>query len=63
MAQDGLTGILNESSASQIAASARRIYPLAFGLPPFGSKGKRLNGQARRLIYAKLECPMQDIHL
>ena len=31
--------------------------------PPFGSKGKRLNGQARRLIYAKLECPMQDIHL
>ena len=31
--------------------------------PPFGLKGRRLNGQAKRLTYAKLECPMQDIHL
>ena len=30
---------------------------------PFGLKGRRFNGQAKRLIYAKLECPMQDIHL
>ena len=44
-------------------ASARRIHPPAFGRPPFGSKGKRLNGQARRLLYAKLGSPMQDFHL
>ena len=31
--------------------------------PPFGLKVRRLNGQAKRLTYAKLECPMQDIHL
>ncbi len=31
--------------------------------PPFGLKGRRFDGQAKRLIYAKLECPMQDIHL
>ena len=36
---------------------------LAIWAPPFGTKGRRLNGQARRLIYAKLECPLQDIHL
>ena len=44
-------------------ASSRRIHPPAFGLPPFGLKGRRFDGQAKRLIHAKLECPMQDIHL
>ena len=38
-------------SASQITASARRIHPLAFGLPPFGLEGKRFDGQAKRLLY------------
>ena len=26
--------------------------------PPFSLKGRRFNGQANRLIYAKLECPL-----
>ena len=33
-------------------ASARRIHPLAFGLPPFGLKGRRFDGQAKRLLYS-----------
>ena len=32
-------------------ASARRIHPPALGLPPFGLKGKRFYGQAKRLLY------------
>ena len=32
-------------------ASARRIHPPAFGLPPFGPKGRRFDGQAKRLLY------------
>ena len=32
-------------------ASARRIHPLAFGLPPFDLKGRRFDGQAKRLLY------------
>ncbi|XOQ33090.1 MAG: hypothetical protein ACFWUL_11190 [Dialister sp.] len=59
---------LLETSDGQ-TSDARLLMPLR-GYPspglwpsPFGLKGRRLNGQAKRLIYAKLECPMQDIHL
>ena len=31
-------------------ASSRRIHPLPFGLQPFGLKGKRFYGQAKRLL-------------
>ena len=33
-------------------ASKRRIHPPAFGLPPFGLKGRRFDGQAKRLLYS-----------
>ena len=33
-------------------ASLRRIHPPAFGLPPFGLKGRRFDGQAKRLLYS-----------
>ena len=33
-------------------ASSRRIHPPPFGLPPFGLKGKRFDGQAKRLLYS-----------
>jgi hypothetical protein len=58
----GNTGLFYPSCFAA-PASSRRIHPPAFGLPPFGLKGRRFDGQAKRLIYAKLECPMQDIHL
>ncbi len=34
------------------SASSRQIHPLPFGLPPFGLKGRRFNGQAKRLLYS-----------
>ena len=34
------------------SASSRRIHPPAFGLPPFGLKGRRFDGQAKRLLYS-----------
>ena len=33
-------------------ASPRRIHPPPFGLPPFGLKGRRFDGQAKRLLYS-----------
>ena len=30
----------------------RRIHPLPFGLPPFSLKGRRFDGQAKRLLYS-----------
>ena len=33
-------------------ASSRRIHPPPFGLPPFGLKGRRFDGQAKRLLYS-----------
>ena len=33
-------------------ASSRQIHPLPFGLPPFGLKGRRFDGQAKRLLYS-----------
>ena len=39
-------------SYSAAPASSRRIHPPAFGLPPFGLKGRRFDGQAKRLLYS-----------
>ena len=33
-------------------ASSGQIDPLPFGLPPFGQKGRRFDGQAKRLLYS-----------
>ena len=33
-------------------ASSRQIHPPPFGLPPFGLKGRRFDGQAKRLLYS-----------
>ena len=43
---------MRESLCCAGLASARRIHPQAFGLPPFGLKGRRFDGQAKRLLYS-----------
>ena len=43
---------MRESLCCAGLASARRIHPPAFGLPPFGLKGRRFDGQAKRLLYS-----------
>ena len=43
---------------SGFAASILRLWRA-----PFGLKGRRFYGQAKRLMYAKLGSPMQDFHL
>ena len=48
----GNTGLFSPLSCFAAPASSRRIHPPAFGRPPFGLKGRRFDGQAKRLLYS-----------
>ena len=58
-------GALAEVAPTVSHSTSRRfaaIHPAPL-VRPFGLKGKRFYWQAKRLLYAKLGGPMQDLHL
>ena len=48
----GNTGLFNAFSCFAAPASSRRIHPPGLWPPPFGLKGRRFDGQAKRLLYS-----------